>query len=176
MSNNFLAGKVLLYTGLVFVITNLFISYGCTKNPYGWSKIANMAFFSLTRFTYSLGWMMIAFYIILGHTKIGKMILANPAFNGCGRLVYPAYLISPIVMMIVYANTDHGIMMTLIGNVTLGMGHLMISFIVGAMIFIFIQWPIIRTIQLTLYPFISHEDQIKIHYKKMVSGYSDKKI
>lgn len=160
----------MLYAGLTLIITNLFISYGCTKNPYAWSNFGNMAFFSLTRSSYSLGWMLVAFYIFFGHTKVGMVLLASSPINGCGRLVYPAYLISPIVMMVVYCNTDHGIMMTLIGNVTLGMGHLMISFIIGAMMYIMIMFPIKRAIQLTLHPFVSHEDMIKVYHKKMGDG------
>ena len=117
------------------ILTNLFISYGCTKTPYAWTKAANMAFFSLTRSTYSLGWMFIAFYIILGHSRVGRIIMGNPAFNACGRLVYIAYLISPIVMMIVYSNTDSGVFMTLVGNITLGMGHMMVAFIGGFIIY-----------------------------------------
>ncbi len=128
----------MLYLGLILIIINMFISYFCTMNPYAWPKSANMAFFSLTRSTYALGWMLIAFYIILGHSNIGKLILMNPVFNAVGKLVYPAYLISPIIMMVVYSNTDHGIFMTMIGNVTLGMGHMMIAFSIAAVIYIFI--------------------------------------
>jgi peptidoglycan/LPS O-acetylase OafA/YrhL len=170
ISTNYWVGKLILYAGLTMIITNLFISYGCTKTPYAWSNVGNMVYFSLTRFCYSLGWICIAFYIILGHTKVGKVLLASAAFNGCGRLVYPAYLISPIIMMVVYCNTDHGVMMTLLCNVTLGMGHLTLSFIIGAIIYIMIQWPIKRAIQLTLYPFVTHEDLIKVHHKKMGEG------
>ena len=138
--------KVLMYFGLALILVNLFISFACTKNPYAWSVAANCAFFSLTRSTYALGWMIIAFYVIFGHTNVGKIILTNPGMTACGRLVYISYLISPIVMMIVYSNTDHGIFMSMAGNVTLGMGHMMISIIAGAMIYVTIQWQIMRSI------------------------------
>ena len=127
----------MLYTGVILIVINLFISFFCTKNPYAWTKAANMAFFSLTRSTYSLGWLLIAFYIILGHTTVGKFALCNPAFNAMGKIVYITYLISPVVMMIIYSNTDHGVFMTLVGNITLGMGHMMLAFVVGFMIYAF---------------------------------------
>jgi hypothetical protein len=104
-------------------------------NPYAWPKSANIAFFCLTRSSYALGWMLLAFYIIFGHSNIGKLMLCNPAFNAMGKLVYPAYLVSPIIMMIVYSNTDHGIFMTMLGNMTLGMGHMFIAFIFGFFIY-----------------------------------------
>jgi hypothetical protein len=139
-------GKAMMLFGVLFIVINLFISFFCTKNPYAWPSSANMAFFSLTRSTFTLGWFLIAFYIIFGHSNIGKFALANPVFNAAGRLVYPAYLISPIIMMIVYSNTDHGVFMTLLGNMTLGMGHMFIAFFFGFFIFVLIQWPIIRTL------------------------------
>lgn len=140
VTESWLAGKVMLLLGVVFFVINLFISFFCTKTPYAWSKTANMAFFSLTRSTYSLGWMLIAFYILFGKTNVGNFALANPAFNGCGRLVYPAYLIAPIVMMIIYSNTDHGVFMTLVGNMTLGMGNMVLAFVFAAIAYMLIQW------------------------------------
>jgi hypothetical protein len=148
----------------MLIVINLFISFFCTKTPYAWSLLANMAFFGLTRFTYSLGWMLVAFYIILGHSNIGLIILANPAMNAAGRLVYVSYLISPIIMMIVYSNTDHGIFMTMVGNVTLGMGHMFLAFTFGFLIYALIQWPIIRTTQIFAYPVISYDSLIKVHH------------
>ena len=126
---------MMLYSGLLMIIVNLFISYFCTKNPYAWPKAANIAFFCFTRSSYALGWMLLAFYIIFGHSDIGKLALGNPIFNAMGKLVYPAYLISPIIMMIVYGNTDHGIMMSMLGNMTLGMGHMFVAFIVGFFVY-----------------------------------------
>ena len=82
--------------------------------------------------------MLIAFYVMLGHTRLGKMILINPGFNAAGKLVYPAYLIAPIVMMIVYSNTDHGIMMTMNVNMFLGMGNMILAFSIGFFLYVFI--------------------------------------
>lgn len=152
--------------GVLFIVINLFISFFCTKTPYAWPASANMAFFSLTRSTFTLGWFLVAFYIIFGHSNIGKFALANPVFNAAGRLVYAAYLISPMIMMIVYSNTDHGIFMTLLGNMTLGMGHMFIAFFFGFLIYVLIQWPIIRTLQIFLDPLISHRYLIKAYHRK----------
>ena len=152
--------------GLFLVIMNLFISHFCSQNPYAWPKSANVAFFALTRSSYTLGWMLIAFYIIFGHSDMGKNALGSPMFNALGKLTYSAYLISPIIMMVVYSNTDHGIFMTLVGNMTLGIGHLIIAFIFGFIIYFLIQWPIIRTLQIFLYPIISEDYLVKAFFRK----------
>jgi hypothetical protein len=156
----------MLYSGLLMIITNLFISYFCTKTPYAWPKVANIAFFCLTRSTYTLGWLLLAFYIIFGHSVLGRKLLGNLAFNAMGKLIYPAYLISPIIMMIVYGNTDHGIFMSMLGNMTLGMGHMFVAFIVGFFVYALIQWPITRTLQIFLFPMVSHEYLVKLAHRK----------
>jgi hypothetical protein len=155
----------MLYSGLLMIIVNLFISYFCSQNPYAWPKAANIAFFCFTRSSYALGWMLLGFYIIFGHSNLGIMMLGNPVFNALGKLVYPAYLISPIVMMIVYANTDHGVFMSQLGNMTLGMGHMFIAFIAGFFIYILIQWPITRLMQIFMYPLVSHDYEIKLAWR-----------
>jgi peptidoglycan/LPS O-acetylase OafA/YrhL len=160
-------GIGMLLLGLGCIFTNLFISFACTKDPYAWSKGANMAFFSLTRSSYSLGWLLIAFYLILGHSPTGLRSLARPGFNAAGRLVYPAYLISPIIMMIVYCNTYAGTMMSMAVNVILGMGHMVIAFTVGFAIYTFIEWPMKCSIRIFLHPIFAHEDVLKIHNSQM---------
>jgi len=165
--NNWIFSKFMLLSGLVMIFTNLFISYGCTKDPYAWSKLDNILFFSLTRPTYSLGWLLVVFYVILGHTSLGRMILANPGFNAAGKLIYPAYLISPIVMMIVYSSTDHGIMMSMSVNITLGMGHMVLAFGVGFFIYLLLQWPMTCSIRIFLHPIFAHEDLLRVHSTKM---------
>jgi hypothetical protein len=156
----------MLYSGLLMIVINLFISFFCTKTPYAWPKAANIAFFCFTRSSYALGWMLLAFYIIFGYSNTGRLLFGNPAFNAMGKLIYPAYLIAPIIMMIVYGNTDHGTFMTMLGNMTLGMGHMFVAFVAGFFIYCLIQWPITRTMQIFIYPIISHDYLIKLSYRK----------
>lgn len=142
-------------------VTNIFISYGCSKDPYSWSKLDNMAFYSLTRLSFSLGCMMIACCIILGHSPVLKIILGSPILNIAGHLVYPVYLISPIIMMLLYSSTDHGTFMTLLVCIDFAMGHIVITFSVAFIIYLFIQWPIIQCMRVFLHQYLSHDSVIK---------------
>lgn len=83
--------------------------------------------------------MILAFYIFFGYSKLGREKLGNPAFNALGKLVFMAYLISPIIMMMVYSNDERGVFMTLVGNTYLGIGHLFVSFIMGFIAYLFIE-------------------------------------
>lgn len=164
---NWVFAKLMLLAGLVMILTNLFISFGCTKDPYGWSKLDNILFFDLTRATYSLGWLLIAFYVLFGHTDLGRMVLINPGFNAAGKLIYGAYLVSPIVMMVVYSNTDHGVTMSMPTNITLGMGHFVVAFVLAFVIYLFLQWPMTCSIRIFLHPIFAHEDVLRMHSTKM---------
>jgi hypothetical protein len=136
--NSKIFGYGMLIVGLVFVITNLFISYNCTLNPYQWNGFENIVFFTTTRSSYALGWMLIAFHIILGHSTAGKAILGNPIFNTLGKLVYIAYLITPIIMMCIYASTWDGVFMSIVFNMTLGFGHQITAFFSAFFIYVLI--------------------------------------
>lgn len=118
----------------------------------------NIAFYTLTRLSFSLGFMMIAFYIILGHSPTSKLVLGGPINNIAGHLIYPIYLISPIVMMLCYSSTDHGIFMTLSANFDFFCGHFVCSFFVALLMFLFIQWPIIQCTRGFIHKYLSHHD------------------
>jgi hypothetical protein len=83
---------------------------------------------------------LIVLYLFLGHSKGGLQKLGNPFFNALGKLVYLSYLVSPIIMMIVYANNERGVFMTFVGNTYLGIGHLMVTFLMGFVAYLFIEW------------------------------------
>jgi len=84
--------------------------------------------------------MMIAFYIFLGHSKLGRNGLGNPLFNALGKEVYLSYLTAPIIMMIVYSNDERGTFMTFVGNSYLGIGHIFVVFIFGALIYMLVEF------------------------------------
>ena len=144
LSTNVKFAKLIMLTGVAFVVTNFFVTYKPGIDAYIWSKGANTAYFILSRVTFTLGWFMIAFYIIFGHSKLGRENLGNSGFNAVGKLVYFAYLASPIIMMIVYSNDERGVFMTFIGNTYLGIGHLLVVFVIGVVVYMFFEWQIKR--------------------------------
>ena len=105
-----------------------------------WSTAANTAYLMLSKITFALGWIIIAFYIFLGHSKMGRNALGNPFMNLLGKQVYLAYLTAPIIMMMVYSNDERGVFMTFVGNSYLGIGHLLVTFIIGFFIYIFLEF------------------------------------
>ncbi len=104
LSTNIVAAKLIMLSGVTMVVTNFFVTYEPGIDAYSWSNGANTAFFIFSRTTCCFGWMIIAFYIFLGWSKMGKNSLGNPLFNTLGKMVFLAYLISPIIMMMVYSN------------------------------------------------------------------------
>jgi hypothetical protein len=83
---------------------------------------------------------MISFYIFMGHSNLGRNSLGNVVFRQLGKILYIVYLIAPIIMMIVYANTERGVFMTFVGNSFLGIGHLFLAFIFGFISYLFLEF------------------------------------
>jgi len=109
--------------------------------------------------------MLLAFYIFLGHSKLGRKALGNPLFNALGKEVYLAYLTAPIIMMIVYSNDERGTFMTFVGNSYLGIGHIFVTFICGTLIYILVEFQVRKLCEIYIVqPFLSHDHIIKKSY------------
>jgi hypothetical protein len=139
-------GKAIFIVGFSLIITNLFIYKDCSRNPYKWNKFDNILFYALTRFSWAFAWMLLAFYIILGHASYLTALLCNNIFNSLGRIVFIMYLITPIVMMVVYSSTVSGVFMTIIYDIYMVFGHFILAIIFGILIYIFIQYPLNKII------------------------------
>lgn len=144
--------------GVTLVVTNFFVTYEPGIDAKNWSDGANTAFFILSRTTCCIGWMIIAFYIFFGWSKMGRNFLGNTMFNTLGKIVFLAYLISPIIMMMVYSNQERGVFMTLVGNTYLGIGHLLVTFILGFFIYLLVEWQLKRFFEVfVINPYLSHD-------------------
>lgn len=72
------------------------------------------------------------------------------------------YLISPILMMAVYAQTERGVFMTFIGNTYLGIGNLLLAFIFAYLIYILFEFQVKRLIEIFIVEkYLSHDQKIR---------------
>ena len=94
----------------------------------------------------------------MGHTDLGRKGLGNYGFNTVGRTLYMVYLISPIVMMVVYSSTERGVFMTFIGNTYLGIGNLVLSFLFAIFIYLFFEFQVMKLLEIFIVDkFFSHD-------------------
>jgi len=97
-------------------------------------------------------------------------MLGGMAFNIMGKLVYQTYLLSPILMMLVYCDIERGVFMTFVGNSYLGIGHLLVSFFLGMIIFLLFEWQVTRFFDLFIIQrYLSHDRIIKSHYELQIN-------
>lgn len=66
--------------GGVLIITDLTIGHSAIADPYAWSMVQNLLYYGLTRWTYVLGCMLIAFSILFSPNTFVKEILRRPVF------------------------------------------------------------------------------------------------
>ncbi len=57
--------------------------------------------------------------------------------------------------------------MTLVGNTYLGIGHLLVTFILGFFIYILVEWQLKRFCEIfIILPFLSHDEIIRKKYEE----------
>ena len=71
---------------------------------------------------------------------MGRNGLGNEVTNMLGKSLYLVYLISPILMMVVYSESDRGVFMTFIGNMYLGIGNLLLSFVFAVLLYLLFEY------------------------------------
>lgn len=157
-----MAAKMVMLSGVALIVTNFFVTYKPGQDAYSWSTTANTIYLMFSKLTFALGWLLLAFYIFMGHSKMGREALGNPFMNLLGKEVYLSYLIGPIVMMIVYSNDERGVFMTFVGNTYLGIGHLLVIFIIGYVIYILLEFQVKKLCEIFIVqPFLSHDHIIR---------------
>ena len=83
-----------------------------------------------------------------------------------GKLVYQTYLLSPILMMIVYCDLDRGVFMTFVGNSYLGIGHILVAFFFGMLIYLLFEWQVTRFFDVFLVQkYLSHDRIVRSFYE-----------
>ena len=136
--------------GLAGMYEAAMIAFPRQMDPFGWSFNATGWYYSLSRFFWALGWMIIFFYIVLGYSPLAKAAMQNKITNFLGHLVYPCYLIAPLIYMNMYCTTPQSIYMTMFGNIILGMGAMLFTFIIVPIYVLIIEYPIENFLNSTL--------------------------
>ena len=96
---------LLLIFGLFIMYQSAMIAWPREMDPFGWSYEKTGWFYSLSRFCWALGWMIIFFYVVIGYSPLAKAAMQNRISNFLGSMVYPCYLIAPLVYMNMYCST-----------------------------------------------------------------------
>ena len=138
---------LVLVFGLIIMGGAAMISFPRQMDPFGWSYEQTGWYFSLSRLSWALGWIIIFFYNVLGYSPLCKVALGNRICNFLGTLVYPCYLIAPLIYMNMYCTTEESIYMTMLGNIILGMGAMFFTFIIVPAYIFVIEFPLSNIIE-----------------------------
>ena len=86
--------------------------------------------------------MILFFFINLDHFSGMRFIFRNPIVNIMGALVWPCYLLTPLVYMNLFSSVKESVYITMIGNCVLGIGGILITFVFSVLFIFTIQYPI----------------------------------
>ena len=133
---------VLCVLAVVGWIVTAFIAFPTMVSPYIWSDNANSWFYALTRVVFAASTLTVFFLVVLDHSPILRHMWANKNINIVGCLVYPCYILAPIVYMNMYCTCSSAIYMTMVNNIYLGMGAMWCTVIVSMFFVFFFSNPI----------------------------------
>lgn len=85
--------------GCVLIFTPMFGTYSYFNNP-GWSTAASVSYIMLSRSSFVTGMAIFMYATIKGHTGLIKRFLSAPFFAITGKLTYGAYLLHPVVIIV----------------------------------------------------------------------------
>ena len=141
---------VSLLSALVGYFFICFIAFPRQIDPYGWTDAQNAWFYAVTRTGWAICTMTLFFFLVLDHAPLVRHAFANPNTHLLGQLIWPCYIIAPLVYMNMYCTTQSAIFMTMINNIYLGMGAMWITiFFAFSFIFLFSN-PVETVMDLTL--------------------------
>lgn len=131
-----------LLVGFGLMSTVAFIAFPREIDPYGWSNEQNATFLALTRICWAVGVMIFFFYHAMDYSPGMKFYMSNPSINILGALIFPCYIMAPLVYMNMYSTRVEAIYMTMIGNVYLGMGAMFTTIFVALAYTFFVGNPL----------------------------------
>lgn len=117
------------------MLVSLFAPFPVMQYPYKWSDETNALYYVLSRIGWAYSFMVFFFFIILGHSTILKNATQNWIVNTLGAMIWPIYLIAPLVYMNMYCTEDFANYMTNLTNSVMGMGAMCLS-IFGSLFFL----------------------------------------
>jgi len=88
--------------GALIITFDLLIGHPAIADPYCWSNIQNMLYFSLCRCSFTLGILMTIVPVLFGHKNIFKNVVGSQLFRVCGKTTFIIALTHPIIISLLY--------------------------------------------------------------------------
>ena len=141
---------VLVLLGIGLILTCLFSGYEALKDPYSWPPWKNYVYFALIRPAYVTGCMLIFIAMVTGNFNSGMRCLRNVYFRALGKVSFESALVSPMVITLAYQGQEYPMYLTVFGGVAFGMGNILSILLVSIPIYLMIEYPIKRLVQIGL--------------------------
>lgn len=135
-------GTLASFTAIMLLGACIFVDFPRQMDPFGWDDRQNGWFFALSRILWAVACMIIFFKMVLGHSHNMLGMCRNRYVNLVAESVWPTYLLCPIIYMNMYCTVNESIYMTMFGNVILGMGSMMCTFILTIPFMLLLMYPV----------------------------------
>jgi len=127
---------------LCIFYVDLFSAFNIESTPFAWSDSENAVWYALTRPSWALATMSMFFFVITGHCPFALTLITEPVIGVINCMIWPAFLLSPMIYMNMYARVKEAIYMTMLTNCVKGMGGMMFTYISTVVFVMLINYPV----------------------------------
>ena len=149
---------IVLFGVIVFNITTL-IPFTANRDAYSWNNLQNSFCNALSKIGYITPIMGFLALMYSNQSHILHPVLGSTYFRTFSKLTFGAYLVYPIMIMLVYTGMTHSIFLSRLDIVYLFIYNLVSSFLVAFFLFMILQSPIQHLVSLVIFKYrqVAHE-------------------
>ena len=106
----------------------------------------------------------ILYTVFMGHFNFAKSLLIHPYSRAIGKICFEAALVTPIVITLLYFGQDNSVYLTNPNSLIFGTGHIVVTALVGFLLFIFVEYPLQTAINILISNRLSHAPMLREKY------------
>jgi len=131
------------------------------------SEFMNNFYFGLSRPSWVFGVFLICLAIFTGHFGIARAILSSGNMRAVGKTMIVSCVIQIVVIEMLFCsqNAPSGISLTPTTCLLFGLGFMLCPILIGLAVLAVVEFPIARFLQMTVYPYISHDPLLAKHWE-----------
>ena len=132
----------------------------------------NGMYYAFSRPTWILGVFSIVLAIFTNHYGFARAFLAGSNMRVISRSLIIACVIQILMIELLFCTnaTPLGIQLTFPTCLLFGLGFIIVTMLISAFLMVFIEWPQTRLIQLSMLPYLSHDNLLADDYRKKQSA------
>lgn len=156
-------------TGNAIFAALLFGNYDAYNNPSAWDGKVSVAFYTVQRIAFSIGYSLHILCIFIGNSRKLNMILGSVYFRALGKLSFVAAMFAPAVGFYLIFSMQAPIRLTYMNSMFLYFGTYLLIMIGSFLFYLCLEYPLKKVLRITILDWIIQKKPVDINQSKKSS-------